>query len=72
MQLTVPDVPGDMPTDEAYIVVTDQSSQARRHVEWGAEWLHYNAATSLILDSDSLLTAGSRDDAATVRGAATT
>ena len=58
VQLTVPDVPGDMPTDEAYIVITDQSSQSRRHVEWGAEWLHYNASTSLILDSDSLVTSG--------------
>ena len=58
VQLTVPDVPGDMPTDEAYIVVTDQSSQSRRHVEWGAEWLHYNASTALILDSDSLVTSG--------------
>jgi hypothetical protein len=58
VQLTVPDVPGDMPTDEAYIVITDQSSQTRRHVEWGAEWLHYNASAALELDSDSLTVSG--------------
>ena len=58
VQVLVQNVPGDMPTDEAYIVITDQSSQARRHVEWGAEWLHYDAATSLVIDSDSLTLTG--------------
>ena len=66
--LAIPDVLGDMPTDEAYIAITDQSSQSRWHVEWGAEWLHYNASTSLIIDSDSLVTSGHAGTSTTFAG----
>lgn len=54
----VASVPGDVPA-LGRLIVTDNATQARRHVEWGLEGpATYNAATSLTLDSDSLVTAG--------------
>jgi hypothetical protein len=41
------------------LIVTDTASQSRRHVEWGLEGpLTYNNATSLLIDSDNLVTTG--------------
>lgn len=41
------------------LIVTDTATQSRRHLEWGLEGpLTYNASTSLIIDSDSLVTSG--------------
>jgi hypothetical protein len=57
--LDLADVPGDVPAP-GVLTVTEASSQSRRTVEWGAEYLHYNPASpwSLVLDSDSLVTSG--------------
>lgn len=52
--LTLANVPGDVPA-EGRLVVTDNATQSRRHVEWGLEQRYYNAATSLELDSDSMV-----------------
>mgnify|MGYP000297058842 CR=1 FL=1 len=59
LTLTVANVPGDVPA-EGRLIVTDPAgtAQARRTVEWGLEQRYYNAATSLLIDSDSLVTAG--------------
>lgn len=46
-------VTGDVPA-EARIVVTDNASKDRRHVEAGLEYRYYNASTSLEIDSDSM------------------
>jgi hypothetical protein len=51
--VTVTNPGGDVPA-EARLIVTDNATQNRRHVEWGLESRFYNAATSLILDSDSM------------------
>lgn len=41
------------------VVVTDTATQPRRNVEWGLEGpLTYNPATSLMIDSDNMITAG--------------
>lgn len=49
---------GDVP-GLGRLIVTDLATQARRHVEWGIEGpLTYNAATSLLIDSDDLVTSG--------------
>lgn len=41
------------------LIVTDAATQNRRHLEWGLENPDtYNSSTSLLLDSDSLVTAG--------------
>lgn len=50
-------VPGDIPA-LGRLIVTDLATQSRRHVEWGLENRYYNAATSLIVDSDSMVTSG--------------
>jgi hypothetical protein len=57
LTLTVPGVPGDVAA-EGRLVVKDNASQARRYIEWGMEQRHYNPATSLLLDSASLLDSG--------------
>lgn len=48
---------GDVET-EATLTVTDAASQSRRYVIWGRESRYYNAATSLLIDSTSLVTSG--------------
>lgn len=49
---------GDVPA-LGRLIVTDTATQSRRHVEWGIEGpLTYNAATSLMIDSDDLVTTG--------------
>jgi hypothetical protein len=49
---------GDVPA-LGRLIITDTASQSRRHVEWGLEGpLTYNAATSLLIDSDSMVTSG--------------
>lgn len=55
--LEVPNVPGDIPA-LGRLIVTDSATQARRHVEWGLENQFYNSATSLLMDSDSMVTTG--------------
>jgi hypothetical protein len=57
MTVTVASVTGDVPA-EGRLIVSDNATQTRRHVEWGLEQRHYNASTSLILDSDSLVVSG--------------
>lgn len=51
--LTIPTVAGDVPA-EGRLVVTDTAAVGRRFVEWGLENRYYNAATSLILDNESM------------------
>lgn len=55
--LTVANVLGDVRA-EARLVVTDAATQSRRHFEWGLQWRYYNAATSLYVDSDNMVTSG--------------
>jgi len=57
MTLTVGSVPGDVPA-EGRLIVTAGSSQHRRHLEWGLEQRYYDAATSLLIDSASLVVTG--------------
>jgi hypothetical protein len=60
---------GDAPAT-GRLIVTDTASQSRRLVEWGLEGpLTYNAATSLIIDSDSMTTAGFAGTGSTQAGA---
>jgi hypothetical protein len=60
---------GDVPAF-GRLIVTDAAGQSRRHVEWGLEGpLTYNSATSLLIDSDSLVTSGFAGALATVTGA---
>jgi hypothetical protein len=54
---TIADVPGDVPA-EARLIVTDAATQSRRHLEWGLQQRHYDAATSLIIDSDAMTILG--------------
>jgi hypothetical protein len=51
------------------LIVTDAAGQSRRYVEWGLEGPTYNAATSLLLDSDSLVTTGTAGAQTTATGA---
>ncbi|MBA2525390.1 MAG: hypothetical protein H0V18_06330, partial [Pyrinomonadaceae bacterium] len=55
--ILVPNVPGDAPA-EGRLIVTDNAAKARRHVEWGLQQRYYDAATSLLIDSDTLVTTG--------------
>ena len=68
MTYTLAGVTGDVPA-EARLIVTDNATQSRRHVEWGIENRHYDAATSLLLDSDSLVTSGFAGTGTTLTGA---
>ena len=62
-------IPGDIPA-LGRLIVTDLSTQTRRHVEWGLENPDtYNSGTSLLLDSDSLVTTGFAGVGATRAGA---
>jgi hypothetical protein len=51
------------------LTVTNNSAFPIRHLEWGEESRFYNAATSLILDSDSLVTTGFAGTGTTRTGA---
>lgn len=67
--MEVSGVTGDVPA-LGRLIVTDTASQSRRHVEWGLEGpLTYNASTSLLLDSDSLVTSGFGGTGSTLTGA---
>lgn len=56
--MEVANVPGDVPST-GRLIITDTASQSRRHVEWGLEGPRtYNASTSLLIDSDNLVTSG--------------
>jgi hypothetical protein len=68
--LAVPSVGGDVPA-EARLVITDGSGKSRRYVEWGLEQRFYNAGSpsSLILDSEDLVTTGFAGVQATRSGA---
>jgi hypothetical protein len=56
--LEVASVTGDVPA-LGRLIVTDTASQSRRHVEWGLEGpLTYNSGTSLLIDSDNMVTSG--------------
>lgn len=55
--LTVPTLAGDVPA-EGRLVVKDTAAVGRRFVEWGLENRYYNAATSLILDSEDMTPVG--------------
>jgi hypothetical protein len=49
---------GDQPA-LGEMVITDAAGQSRRHTEWGLEGpLTYNASTSLLIDSDDMVTSG--------------
>jgi hypothetical protein len=55
--LTIPTVGGDVPA-EGRLVIKDTATVGRRFVEWGVEQRYYNAATSLILDSEDMTPVG--------------
>ena len=58
VSMEAPNVTGDVPA-LGRLIITDTAGQLRRHVEWGLEGpLTYNPATSLLLDSDNLVTSG--------------
>jgi hypothetical protein len=67
--LELPTIPGDIDA-LGELIVTDAATQSRRHVEWGLEGpLTYNAATSLLIDSDDMVTSGFSGAQATTTGA---
>jgi hypothetical protein len=55
--LTLASVAGDV-SAEGRLLVTDAASQNRRYVEWGLQWRYYDAATSLLVDSDDMTVSG--------------
>lgn len=57
--LALTSIPGDVPA-EGRLIVTDNASQSRAHVEWGLEQRNYNAGTpaDLLVDSDSMSVTG--------------
>jgi hypothetical protein len=69
LTVAVPSVPGDVPA-EARLVITDGATQARRWVEWGLEQRYYNAGapSSLLIDSEDLVTSGFAGTQATRTG----
>lgn len=66
--LAVTGVTGDVPA-LGRLIVTDTAAQSRRHVEWGIEGQYYNASTSLLVDSDDMVTTGFAGSQATGTGA---
>jgi hypothetical protein len=66
--LTVANVTGDVPA-EGRLIVTDAATQARRYMEWGLEQRYYDAATSLLVDSDNMSTSGTAGSQTTRSGA---
>jgi hypothetical protein len=65
---TVSYTTGDVPA-LGRLIVTDTATQSRRHVEWGLENRHYNASTSLLIDSDDMVTSGFGGTTGTLSGA---
>jgi hypothetical protein len=62
-------VTGDIPA-LGRLIITDTATQSRRHVEWGIEGpLTYNNATSLLVDSDNMVTSGFSGAQAVTTGA---
>lgn len=62
-------VTGDIPA-LGRLIITDTATQSRRHVEWGIEGpLTYNNATSLLVDSDDMVTTGFLGTQSTATGA---
>lgn len=68
LTLEVADVPGDVAA-EARLIVTDTATQTRAYVLGGLEHFSYDPATSLLIDSDSLVTSGYAGTGATRTGA---
>ena len=70
MTIELTDVAGDLPAD-GRLVITDNATQSRRHVEWGLESLYYPTSSppGLVLDSASLVTSGFAGTATTRTGA---
>lgn len=70
MTVELTGVTGDLPAD-GRLIVTDSATQSRRHVEWGLESRYYPTSSppSLIVDSDSLVTAGFAGTGTTRAGA---
>lgn len=68
IEYTVASVTGDVAA-EGRLIVTDNATQSRSHLEWALEQRYYNAATSLILDSDSIVTSGFAGTGTTRTGA---
>jgi hypothetical protein len=67
--LEIPSVTGDVPA-LGRLIITDTATQSRRHVEWGLEGpLTYNNATSLLIDSDNMVTSGFAGIGGTLTGA---
>jgi hypothetical protein len=67
--LTIPTLPGDVPA-EGRLIVKDTAAVGRRTVEWGIENRYYNAATSLVLDSEDMTpVAGAQSTALNTLGA---
>jgi hypothetical protein len=64
----ISNVPGDVPA-EARLIVKDKAGQNRRHVEWGLEYRYLDQTTSLLLDSDALVTTGFAGTGTTRTGA---
>jgi hypothetical protein len=60
--------PGDAPA-EGRLLITDTASQNRRYIEWGLESRWYNPATSLMVESDDLVTSGFSGSQTTRTGA---
>lgn len=59
--LAIPAVPGDVPA-EAVLTVTDNATQARKHIEWGLEHTNYVTASpfDLLLDEGDLSVTGTQ------------
>jgi hypothetical protein len=67
--LEIPSVSGDV-SALARVIVTDTATKTRRHVEWGLEGpATYDASTSLLVESDNLVTTGFSGSQTTSTGA---
>ena len=68
--ITVDDVAGDVPA-EARLVITDESSEARRWVEWGLESFYFDSVSpsELFIDSADLVTSGFAGSSTALSGA---
>jgi hypothetical protein len=55
--MTIPSVGGDVPA-EGRLLITDAATQDRRFAVWGLEQRYYDPATSLLVESDDLVTSG--------------
>jgi hypothetical protein len=55
--MTIAAQAGDVPA-EGRLLVTDAATQNRRYVEWGLQQRYYDSLTSLMVESDDLVTSG--------------